>query len=337
MTESHKTEMERLITLIDAHRVSLGLTHARFATRFARFVGSHKSWEHRLFARKWDELKPETWLPKLHKFVGEIEGAVGDQVIHQELPIVKHACYLFDTLKTQTNDRRCAMLLGTQGTGKTLSLRHVQRINKYGPAFMSANETWKDSRMRIAHSWAVAIGATSTPSASQTWQNCIDHMKANPCEILIDEAHEGGVLLMKLIKCAINEASVRVMMGIYPTAWKRLTNGGTDAYEEAQQLLRRTIRPVRKDWLKGINISDVEAWTEASKLKLSKAKITELLPTIRAHGNYSLLQDALDRATLLANEQDDEVSTDLFCSQVIELCAEPKIVDAKPGEEKVAA
>jgi AAA domain len=326
MTEPQKQELEKLIARIDAHRESLKLSHSRFATRFAKFVGSHKSWEFRLFPRKWDELKPETWLPKLRVFVNEIDGTVGLQEIFSELPIVKHGVYLYETLQGQKNDRRCGVLLGPMGTGKTLAFRHIQRENNFVPVFVSANETWKDSRMQIAGAFAKAISAPKMPSAAQTFQSVIDVLKSNPMDILIDEAHEGGVLLMKLVKSIINETQSRVMLGIYPTAWQRLLNGANDAYAEAQQLLRRTIRPIKKDWIVGVNEMDIEAWLHAVKLSSAKPRIPELLPLARRYGNYSLLTDALERSRVVADEQDGNVTADLFVSQVREICgsAEPK-------------
>lgn len=323
MNQIQQHELERLISRIEKHRAELGLTHSRFATRFAKYVGSHKSWEFRLLARKWDELKPETWLPKLTKFVNEIEGTVGIQEIYADLPIVKHACYLYDILQTKTNDRRCAMLIGTQGTGKTLALRHIQRSNNFGPVFMSANETWKDSRMQIAAAIAQAVDAPIKASASMTFHGAIEVLKANPRDLLIDEAHEGGVLLMKLVKSVINETSSRVMMGIYPTAWRRLLNGATEVYAEAQQLLRRTLRPIKRDWVNGINEQDITAWCECVGLAGFKPRIGDLKATIRCHGNYSLLADALERAKVIADEKDEEVNAALFADQIVELCREP--------------
>lgn len=322
MVEAQKLELEKLIARVEQHRGSLGLSHSRFATRFAKYVGSHKSWEFRLLPRKWDELKPETWLPKLRKFCGEIDGAVGSQEIYDSLPIVKHAAYLYDNLQSRENDRRCAMLIGTQGTGKTLALRFVQRENDFTPAFISANETWKDSRMRIATALAGAVNATISTSASQTFQNAIEILKANPATILIDEAHEGGVLLMKLVKSIINETQSRVILSVYPTAWRRLLNGANDAYAEAQQLLRRTIRPVKSDWITGISEPDVAAWCAAVKLPGIKPRVAEILPLVRCHGNYSLLADALERTRVIADESDADITAEIFCAQIKELCRE---------------
>ena len=320
MNDNEKNELDLLIKRIEQYRLETGLTHSQFATRHAQFVGSHKSWEFRLLSRTWAELKPQTWLPKLRKFVAQIDGAAADQEIFGALPIVKHAEYLYETLQSRTNDRRCAMLIGTQGTGKTLALRHLQRTNKFAPVFISANETWKDSRMRIATALAAGVNSTVSTSASQTFQKVIEQLKGSPVTLLIDEAHEGGVLLMKLVKSLINETQSRVILAVYPTAWNRLLNGANDAYAEAQQLLRRTLRPVKRDWIGGLNVKDIEAWSKAVELPGLKARAEELLPRICKHGNYSLLADALERSRILADETDRPLSAEMFCEQVNELC-----------------
>lgn len=319
MENNERAELDRLVTRLEQHRVATGLTHTQFATRHATFVGSHKTWEFRLLAREWGQLKLATWLPRLRKFALQLDGSSAQQEIFATLPIVKHADYLFETLQSRINDRRCAMLIGTQGTGKTMALRYVQRNNS-GTVFLSANETWKDSRMRIATALAGSIGATVSASASQTFQNALELLKGAPTTLLIDEAHEGGVLLMKLVKTLINETNTRVMLAVYPTAWNRLMNGANDAYAEAQQLLRRTWRPVENKWAAGITREDLIAWGKAIELPGLAARAEEILPRVRKHGNYSLLADAHERAVVIAGESDDEVSVELFGKQINELC-----------------
>lgn len=318
--ETERMELERLITRAEQHRLALGLSHIKFATRYSEFIGSHKTWEFRLLARNWDQLKAITWLPKLRAFVAQIDGAAAEQEIFGTLPIVKHADYLFEMLQSRTTDRRCAMLVGVQGTGKTMALRHVQRVNRFSPVFISANETWKDSRMRISIALAQAIHSPIAPSAAATFQNCLDALKSNPLTLLIDEAHEGGVLLMKLVKTIINDTQARVMLAVYPTAWGRLINGASDAYAEAQQLLRRTWRPVKHDWISGIGAKDLEAWGKAVGLPGLKARSGELLGRINKHGNFSLLADALERARFLADDNGESLSEDSFIDQVNQLC-----------------
>lgn len=322
--EQGRSELDRMVARIEQYRIATGLTHIQFAMRHADFVGSHKTWEFRLVARDWSQIKLKTWLPKLRRFILQLDGASTEQEVFASLPIVKHAEYLYATLQSRTNDRRCAMLIGTQGTGKTMALRHVQQHNATN-VFLSANETWKDSRMRIATALAQSAGATIAPSASQTFHNALELLKASPITILIDEAHEGGVLLMKLVKTIINDTHCKVIMSIYPTAWARLINGANDAYSEAQQLLRRTWRPVSSDWINGLQVADVQAWASAVKLPELKARAEEFLPRLRKHGNYSLLTDALDRARLIADETDDDLTAADVMNQINELCGVPKL------------
>lgn len=319
--DAEHQELDRLVARLQQLQAAKGLTHSQFAARYAKHVGSHKTWEHRLVARDFTSLKMTNWLPRLRKFVAELDGASQDVDIFDSLPVVKHAEFIFEALQERRNDRRCAMLIGIQGTGKTLALRHLQRNNQNNTVFLSANETWKESRMRIATALARAINATEVSSASQTFQNCLDALKAGPINLLIDEAHEGGVLLMKLVKTIINETGSRVMLGQYPTSWRRLNNGANDAYAEAQQLLRRTYRPVKQDWVAGINEKDLAAWAKAVDLPKLGSLAAEILPRVRKHGNYSLLADALDRATVAAGETDsDGVTPELFTKQIEELC-----------------
>lgn len=321
MNEVHQIELDRLIGRAEQHRTAIGLTHTQFASRYAQFTGSHKTWEYRLLPRKWGEIKAETWLPKLRKFALQLDGATQDRTVFASLPIVQHAEYLYQALQEREDDRRCAMLIGTQGTGKTFALRHVASSERRSaPVFLNCNETWKDSRMRIATALAQGVNAAVTASASQTFKNAIEILKGTPLTILVDEAHEGGVLLMKLVKTIINETRSRVMLSIYPTAWARLLNGANDAYAEAQQLLRRTLRPVKNDWRCGLTPKDISAWASAVKLPDIRAETKPLLGLIQKHGNYSLLDDALARARLLADEQDTEVNAVAVCDQINELC-----------------
>lgn len=314
-------EMDRLIGRIERHQQDLGLNDSRFCTRYARFIGSQKTWVDRLRPRNWRELSPK-WLPKLREFVRELDGVATDIEI-DHFPIVQHAVYLFDKLAREKTDRRCATLIGRQGTGKTLALRHVLRENPGACAFLSANETWKDSRMRIAAALAGAVGAPVTASASATFAGVLSALQSNPITLLIDEAHEGGVLLMKLVKTIINDTNARVLLAQYPTSWHRLNNGANDAYAEAQQLLRRTQRPVRMDWAGGITRRDALAFLKARGLDAA-GLLDELLPLIQAHGNYSLMADAYARAKLLADEDDAEVTPAAWREEVRCVCGLPK-------------
>jgi len=323
--EEKLSDFDRLIGRIEQHQRDTGLTDGRFAARYARFIGSEKTWTHRLKPRDFRSFsqKIEKWMAKCRQFCDELDGVNRDSVIHDRYPIVKHAGYLFDALNQQRTDRRCAWLLGIQGTGKTLALRHIQRENPAACVFLSANETWKDSRMCIARTIATGIGSPVNASASETFTKAVARLKEQPVTLLIDEAHEGGVLLMKLVKTIINETPARVIMAQYPTSWNRLNNGANDAYAEAQQLLRRTLRPVKMNWVSGLQKEDVIAFLHAHEMTGFNGLIEDILPVVMQHGNYSLLADAHARAALIADESGDEITPRLFHEQVRQICGLP--------------
>lgn len=332
MQPSTLEEFERLITRIERHQADIDLNDKRFAIRYASYIGSEKTWAERLRRNRGRDFgeTAEKWLRKLRVFVETLDGVRGVMEIHETYPIVQHAAYLYDKLKTQKNDRRCAWLIGVQGVGKSIALSHLLRKNPADCVFISANETWKESRMCIARALAEKIGSQISASASDTLEKAMIELKINPRTLLLDEWHEAGVLGMKLVKSIINDTPSRVIVGQYPTAWRRLNNGANDAYAEAQQLLRRSLRPVKKDWMGGLNEDDVRAFLAAHKIKGFDGMIEEYLPLIQQHGNYSLLADAMDRAEFLADSSDQNVTAPLFKAQLRAICG-------LPAEKKEAA
>lgn len=325
MDEKHK-ELDRLISVAIKHQIGLGLSDNQFGQRYAEHVGSPKTWTDRLKPRDFRSIatKIEKWITKLRRFAAEIEGGSEDVAPIDTLPIVKHVAALFQRLQEQKEDRRCAWINGVQGTGKTYALRRLRAQHPRETVFLTANETWKDSRMQIAAALAEAVNAPVVASASRTFNNALAAIKGSPLTVLIDEAHEGGVLLMKMAKTVINESRAKIIMASYPTSWRRLNNGANDAYAEAQQLLRRTIRPVCADWLGGINEKDCHAWFKAMEMTAYSSITRQILPDVRAHGNFSLMADARARMEFLADERDEDSSPRQFIECIDDLIGKPQ-------------
>jgi hypothetical protein len=174
--------------------------------------------------------------------------------------------------------------------------------------------------MQIAGGLASALGCAEGLSAASTFRNVIEHLKANPITICVDEMHEGGVLLMKLVKSIINETRAKVMVGIYPTAWNRLVNGSTDATAEAQQLLGRSLKPIDTRWARGLTLKDVEKYLTCSAA-LSDCRILaeRILPEIRRGGNLRLLADSVELARMNADENGEDLDGDMIEAAVHEL------------------
>lgn len=322
MTEQQQRVSE-LVERIEKHQKNLGLKDGPFVRRYQRHLGSSKTWRERLCGRDWKEFgaRLDKWERKLAAFVLEIDGNAAMETYYDALPIAVYVQAAFDILQGTHTDRRCAWIIGTTGTGKSMSLRRIVHDNPRRAVYLSANETWKDSRMQIARGLAMALGCAEGNSAAATFRNVIEHLKGNPLTLCIDEMHEGGVLLMKLLKSIVNETASKVMVGIYPTAWNRLVNGSTDATAEAQQLLGRSVKPIDVRWARGLTLKDVETYLHCATELAGECRLLaeRILPDVRRGGNLRILADAVELARMNADEGDGEVDAELIESAVREL------------------
>jgi len=322
MTEQQKRVSE-LIDRIEKHQRALRLSDNQFVARYQRYLGSTKTWRERLCGRSWNEFgsRLDKWEKKLNAFVADLDGGTAMDEFYRELPIARYGFAVYDALQGARTDRRCAILPGGYGIGKTWTLRRIAQENPASAVFMSANETWKDSRMAIVRGMAFALGCPEGLSAAATFRNIIEFLKANPMTLLIDEVHEGGVLLMKLVKALINETPAKFLLGTYPTAWNRLVSGSTDATAEAQQLLGRTMKPIKTEWIKGLNLKDVEKYLELSTGLNGECKLLaeQILPDIRRGGNFRVLADAIELAKMNADETGEEIDAEFIQAAVHEL------------------
>jgi hypothetical protein len=186
---------------------------------------------------------------------------------------------------------------------------------------MRANETWKDSKMQITTGIALSLGCTVGTTAGKTFWYISEMLKSVPMTVIIDEVHEGGVLLFKLVKNLIDETRVRFILASYPTAWNRLLAGSTDAYAEAQQLMGRTLKPINMAWNKGLRQVDVEKYLEAATGLNGECRhlAEKILPAVRRGGNLRLLADAIELARTNADENGEDLSTELIEDSVNEL------------------
>jgi hypothetical protein len=75
--------------------------------------------------------------------------------------------------------------------------------------------------------------------------------------MFIDEAHEGGTTLMKIVKTLIDETPARFVQLAYPTEYDRVKTATAGALDEAKQLLGRTMKPVYDDYRNGLREEDV--------------------------------------------------------------------------------
>jgi hypothetical protein len=323
MNEQHE-RLNKLVERIEKHQKSLKLNDTRFVARYQRFIGSSKTWRDRLCAKDWKEFgnRLGKWDKKLTAFVTEIDGGSSVENFFNELPIAKYGAQIFEALQGTKTDRRCGMLLANYGCGKTWVLRKLAAEDPTAAIFVSANPTWKESPMQIASGLARVLGVAISTSTAGTFKDVIEYLKGNPITVMIDEAHEGGVILFKLVKTLINETQAKFILGSYPTAWNRLVNGSTDAHSEAQQLIGRTLKPINTNWFKGLNLIDVEKYLQCST-ELDgadcRALAERILADVRRCGNFRVLADAVELAANGADVADVDLDAELIEEAVRQL------------------
>jgi hypothetical protein len=317
--------VNRLIERIERHQEALRLGDDAFARRYKQFLGSSKTWTDRLKARKWADFgnRLDKWESKLTKMVAEIDGGVDLDVFFEKMPIWAYSHSTYQLLAGARNDRRNAFLIGPTGVGKTFSMQKLAKVYATRTAFLRLRRGANESMSRVGMALARALSTPVHANGYTTIDGVIAHLQGNPVTLLIDDMHEGGVLAMKVVKSILDETKARVICGVYPTAWHQLVNGSTEAMSEAQQLLGRTIKPVRKDWIKGATDADIEVFIrEASGVGASGLKgcVNAIGSLVRRNGNLRLLADAIELAELNADEAGEDLSVDYVQAAVEHLC-----------------
>lgn len=323
MTEQ-QARVDELVGRIEEHQAALRLNDSRFVSRYQRYLGSTDTWRRRLCARKWSEFGKnlDKWERKLRQFVTELDGGSEMLEFFPSLPIAQYGQTIFDALEGQRNDRRCAWLIGPTGVGKSLTMRWLARENRSTTAYLHVNQGVRNRMGALALLLARAVGATEAASGSATYENVVEVLKGNPMTMIIDDVHEGGVLFLKLIKHLVDDSRAKFVLGTYPTAWKQLMHGSTDALSEAQQLLGRSLKPINEQWKEGVTEADVTAYLKVAMGGNGECRVLakKITPLLTRFWNFRGLADAVELATMNADDGDGEVTPEMIEEAVIELC-----------------
>lgn len=322
MNEREK-RVNALVERIEQHQKALGLNDAQFVARYQRHIGSYDTWRRRLCARDFKGIGRtlDKWEQRLRRFVSELDGQI---VIdrYMDLPISVYGRQLYDVLQGQVSDRRVGWLIGPTGVGKSWTMANIKSAHATDSAYIHVNRGAKDSMMVLASMLATATGASHDRSGAKTFQNVVDSLIAQPKTLFIDDIHDGGVLMLKLVKHLIDDTPVKVMLGVYPTSWAALVNGSTEAMAEAQQLIGRSIKPISKVWIHGITEGDVSAYLrefvpDDAERKILSAKCA---PVLRKNGNLRALDDAVELARMNADDAAAELEAETIWAAVSEVC-----------------
>jgi energy-coupling factor transporter ATP-binding protein EcfA2 len=320
-----QARLDALVARIEKHQAALRLKDYPFAARYQRHLGSGKTWTDRLRTRNWKELgtRLDKWETKLNAFVAEIETGSSIEQVFENMPMVAYVRDAYEMLQGQHNDRRCVLVIGPTGTGKSVTLQRLAAAHPQHVVYIRFWRGMNESLRLIAAALAEALNCTVEVSGAATFLNVIKTLRGTPSTVIIEDIHEGGVLALKLVKTLIDESKAKFILSTYPTAYRRLVNGGTEAMAEAQQLLGRTIKPVNQQWVRGVGAPDIAVYllsTAGLAPDVAMATARGLVQPVRQNGNLRLLADAVELARLNAEDNDADLTPEYIEASVLELC-----------------
>ncbi|AHF94588.1 hypothetical protein OPIT5_29415 [Opitutaceae bacterium TAV5] len=303
-------ELEALIARVMRHQARLKLNNARFVARYAkRLKWSADVWVRtlrsdtrepgRLSARNWGK-----WTVALRDLVAEIDGAAGGEKVYP-LPILAESIRLYDCLQGSGGDIRIGWLVAPTGTGKSVSLRHLVKTND-NTAYLFIPELWRNNKPAILRGLARAIGIEPDDDLDETIERIVARLNLTPMTILLDEVHEGGLKLVKLIKTLIEWTPTRFILTTWPLGYSKLADSLMNL-TEVNQLSGRSLLPIAQQWKRGNRPEDIAAWLSGAcpefDAETRDTLARDLCPRLSRWGLRHLTQ-AVDAARADAGDED---------------------------------
>lgn len=288
-------------------------------------LGSPKTWRDRLLAGLWDELNLDRWVPRLREVCTILDGGTRVQTFYQ-IPFVRELDADLARLETAANDRRCLVCLAPTGVGKSTFARWAVDQNRESRTYMKAHPGWRDSFTNICCGMAKYLGEEIPPHMGCTTalDALTNRLKAKPLTVFVDEAHEGGVALMKVLRHLIDETPSRFVYLAYPTEFDKVRCATDGAMTEAHQFLGRCLKPIFGEYREGIAASDVEFFLQqAGLVDEVKTLAQEIAPILRRAYNLRLLDDALAECNAEADQSEQEVNGKMILERLRSLSALP--------------
>lgn len=316
--EDQIEELEACVARIKRHQEALGEADREFVDRYRDYLGSDKTWRHRLCAGKYEDMRIGSRLEKLRMMIASIDGGSRLSGVFRDMPVYEGFMKRYRQLQGNQTDRRCMVMLAETGCGKSIAARDVYEANPRKVAYVRCRPTWKNRNLRIVNGVARGIGLTDGGVADEVLDRVIEQLKANPITLILDESHDGGLTLLKLVKCLIDETPSRFVVMAFPTLWNELIRSSSGAWSEARQLYGRTIKPIYDDYSKGTTVADVACMLRHSLgfNGHSEDVAGEIVDIVRGNGNLRLLSDVIKTCDTLHEEEGMEING----ARVIELC-----------------
>lgn len=326
---SEEVEIQKLATRFAALQKTLGLGDRAFFGRYKE-LGSEKSWSLIKEGNWRGAIKQGEVLKRLHAMRNRVDASSAfDANEYVELPSVKTFNQEFNRLLQAQKDRRGLIILASEGVGKTW---WASRIVEEDPArrfYVHLNATWKDKSMHLLRGIAERIGASIEANPASQQRAVIQKLnELKDPVLLIDEGHNGGITIWRILKDIISTTEARVVLMAFPTQFDQVRMSSTSAVAEARQFLRRCQRPIVEDYRYGAKVPDVVEFLVKAGGFSRGVDVTSLAdqiaPMVSRNGNISLLSDALEEARAEADHRGETLTLELFAAALRGLCGGAK-------------
>lgn len=299
--------IEKLIQRLERHQASLGWSDAAYIGRFKEYIGTDRTWVHRLKARDFSEVDVPAREKLLRELVMRLDGgSARPERFFWEMPFTKQCDAMVSMLRMAETDRRNVYVLATTGCGKSVFGKIYQAQNPKDSVYVRLHDQCRNHETNICRRLGFGLGIGDSGTKAELFPRIIAHLQANPVIVFIDEAHSGGFKLFQMVKTLIDETPAKFVQLAYPTEFDRVRTATAGALDEAKQLLGRTIKPIFDDYREGLRAADVICYLKLSGLPEADARdiAPEILPMVRGNGNLRVLDDAVRDATLVCKRQD---------------------------------
>lgn len=284
-------------------------------------LGSTKTWRSRLLTGQLSGLNPDRLLGRLRRVAQILDGGTPDEVFYADAPFARELRARLGLLERQTSDRRILACLAANGCGKSSFARWAVAQARASRAVVRCRPTWRNRPIHICLGIARALGSDiETSNPAQAEETVVNLLRGQPRTVFIDQAHEGGVAVMHLLRAFIDETPARFVYLAYNTAFRLVLTSTTDAHVEAQAFLGRCVKPIFDAYKAGTLAEDVAFHlTRAADLSADTAAsvASRVTRALRQTTNLRLLDDAIVAAR--ASDDDDEAAADRIVESVYRL------------------
>jgi hypothetical protein len=267
-------------------------------------LGSTRTWRQRLAADQLDDLNLERTAEKLRRVAVILDGGLPDEIFYSKMSFAREFDARLQRLEHATNDRRILLCHTPTGVGKSVNARFAVAQKRATRAYVRMRPSWRNKIVHICKGFGRALGFEITSSnVADAESSVITSLCGQPKTIFIDQAHEGGVALMHMLRCFVDETPSRFVWLGYATAYNRVRTADTDALIEAQAFMGRCLKPIFDLYKEGISNEDAAFYLEANgglTGPQARALAVKVAPRLREHTNLRLLDDAIYSAGKLS-------------------------------------